>query len=151
MKSPAAQVGPPTSPRRGTELSSGQTCATCTGSIKDTCGDEVLWRVARALQRHSPHVYHLFADKFTVNADSLEDAGRIASVCWRELAWQWIGITIPDGGRRVLRGVFLWGVLARRSTKLNALSWRRNGTGRTSKTLSSGAVWSVVGQNCHTS
>lgn len=72
------------------------------------CGDEVLWRVARTLQRHSPHVYHYFADKFIIDADSLEDAARIAAACRRDLAWQWIEITMPNGGRRVLRGVFLW-------------------------------------------
>jgi GGDEF domain-containing protein len=72
------------------------------------CGDEVLWRVARTLQRHSPHVYRFFADKFIVEADSLEDASRIAAACRRELAWQWIEVTMPDGARRTLRGMFLW-------------------------------------------
>jgi hypothetical protein len=72
------------------------------------CGDEVLWRVARTFQRHSRSVYRLFADKFIVEADSLEEAARIAAVCRNELAWQWVEVTMPDGGRRVLRGVFLW-------------------------------------------
>jgi GGDEF domain-containing protein len=72
------------------------------------CGDEVLWRVARTLQRHSPHVYQLFADKFIIEADSLEDAARIAAACRSDLAWQRNEITTPDGARRMLRGVFLW-------------------------------------------
>jgi GGDEF domain-containing protein len=72
------------------------------------CGDEVLWRVARSLQRHSRSVYRLFADKFILEAGSLEDADRIAAVSRHELARQRIEVTMPDGGRRALRGVFLW-------------------------------------------
>jgi GGDEF domain-containing protein len=93
------------------------------------CGDEVLWRVARALQRRSPHVYHFFADKFIVEADSLEDAARIAAACRRELAWQWVEVTMPDGGRRTLRGVFLWWGIGRTLHKAEqaAMAVKRRG------------------------